>query len=211
VGVDGEGEKIELVRAPASDDPFMEKVAAIYDRNQLFLDVVQDYYRVFNKNMAEPYKEWRRLSYKEVQYERVLSEQARKEKIAGVALLVAGVVSTQGSGTSALAARYLGLVSGGYIFAKSYDKDAQASVHASVLRELGASLEGELAPSIVDLQDRTVTLGGTVEQQFGAWKDTMQRLFEAEFNLDSPDADQPSQPSVLLDESSKGRFEASNE
>jgi hypothetical protein len=211
VEVDGEGEKIELVRAPASDDPFMEKVAAIYDRNQLFLDVVQDYYRVFNKNMAEPYKEWRRLSYKEVQYERVLSEQARKEKIAGVALLVAGVVSTQGSGTSALAARYLGLVSGGYIFAKSYDKDAQASVHASVLRELGASLEGELAPSIVDLQDRTVTLGGTVEQQFGAWKDTMQRLFEAEFNLDSPDADQPSQPSVLLDESSKGRFEASNE
>ena len=106
----------------------------------------------------------------------------------------------------------MGLVSGGYIScAKSYDKDAQASVHASVLRELGASLEGELAPSIVDLQDRTVTLGGTVEQQFGAWKDTMQRLFEAEFNLDSPDADQPSQPSVLLDESSKGRFEASNE
>lgn len=177
---------VTLLRAPATDNPFMDKIDSVYARNQLFLDVVQDYYRVFTRNMAAPYKEWRRLSYKEVQYERILSEQARKEKIAGVALMAAGVVGgAQGRGFSTSAGRYLALVSGGYLFAKSFEKNAQASVHASVLRELGASLEGELAPSIVQLQDRTVTLGGTVEQQFASWRSTLQNLFDAEFNVNS--------------------------
>ncbi len=191
---------VTLLRAPAPDNPFMDKIDSVYARNQLFLDVVQDYYRQFTAKMAEPYKEWRRLSYKEVQYQRILSEQARKEKIAGVALMAAGVVGgAQGSGSSAAAGRYLALVSGGFIFAKSYDKNAQASAHASVLRELGASLEDELAPSIVNLQDRTVTLGGTVEQQFERWRNTLQNLFEAEFNITAPPAESATEP-ALADE-----------
>lgn len=186
---------VTLVRAPATDNPFMDKIDSVYARNQLFLDVVQDYYRVFTRNMAEPYKEWRRVSYKEVQYERVLSEQARKEKIAGVALMAAGVAAgARGSGFSTSAGRYLALVSGGYLFAKSFEKNAQASVHASVLRELGASLEGELAPSIIQLQDRTVTLGGTVEQQFKSWRTTLQNLFDAEFNVNSEPTEPAAQP-----------------
>ena len=34
--------------------------------------------------MSLPYEEWRKLSYKEVLYERQLREQARKEQIAGL-------------------------------------------------------------------------------------------------------------------------------
>ncbi len=174
---------IRLIRAPAQGDPFMAKIDAIYDRNQVFLDVVQDYYRAFNDNMQKPYEEWRSLSFKEVQQERILREQARKEKLAGVALLVGGVAAGSGSGSSAALTRYVSLVSGGYIFAKTYEKNSRAAMHASTLRELGASLEGELAPSIVDLQDRTVTLGGTVDQQFDRWRETLQSLFRAEFNI----------------------------
>ena len=209
--------QITLIRAPAEGDPFMRKVDHIYARNQMFLDVVQDYYRVFNANMEEPYREWRKLSYKEVQYERQLREQSNREKLAGVALMAGGVLASvyennrrderedRSRNREVDIGSYVALVSGGWLFAKSYEKEAQASLHAETLRELGVSLEGELAPSIVDLQDRTVTLSGTVDDQFTEWKSILQTLFDAEFQYQNqggqPQAIDSSGPAYLNDSS----------
>ena len=67
-----------LVRAPAANDPMIRRIERIRARNDLFLDVIQDYYRVFNSNMAHPYQEWRKASYREVVYSRQLKTQARQ-------------------------------------------------------------------------------------------------------------------------------------
>ncbi|MEO0367616.1 MAG: hypothetical protein AAF197_02400 [Pseudomonadota bacterium] len=176
-----EGDEIVLIGAPAENDPMMARIDRIQARNQMFLDVVQDYYRAFNKNMESPYAEWRKLGYREVVYERQLRQQAKQERIAGIALMAAGVVASRGSGTSNTIGRYLSLVSGGWLFARSYGKDNEASIHGETLRELGVSLENELAPSVVDLQERTVTLSGTVEEQFESWRDILQQMFVNEF------------------------------
>ena len=60
----------------------------------------------------------------------------------------------------------------------------QANSHATTLRELGASLESELEPSVVDLQDRSVTLSGTVEDQFKEWRGILQKIFENENGIE---------------------------
>ncbi|MFT4635438.1 MAG: hypothetical protein ACI9OI_001230, partial [Chitinophagales bacterium] len=40
--------QLSLTRIPADNDPMMQRVERIRSRNDLFLDVVQDYYRAFN-------------------------------------------------------------------------------------------------------------------------------------------------------------------
>lgn len=169
----------KLARIPASDDPIMLKVDRIRSRNDLFLDVIQDYYRAFNSNMSVPYQEWRKLSYKEVLLERQLREQARKEKIAGIVAIAGSVaVANSSNSRSARLGGLLGSVYGGRVFARSFQKADQALSHSETLREMGRSLELELEPSVVDLQDRSITLSGTVDDQFIEWRRILSRMFE---------------------------------
>ena len=180
VSVDENG-KIRLLRLPANNDPMMQRVDRIRSRNDLFLDVVQDYYRAFNAKMEGPYQEWRKLSYREVLYARQLKEQARREKIAGVAVIAGGVVAaTQGDSRATRGAGHIGIIGGARIFANSFLKSEEALSHSSILREMSASLETELEPSIVDLQDRSVTLTGTVDDQYQEWRRILAEMFRLE-------------------------------
>lgn len=175
---DEEG-RYSLVRIPSDDDPVMKKVERIRARNDLFLDVIQDYYRAFNNTMSIPYQEWRKLSYKEVLYARQLKEQARREKIAGVVAIASGlVVANSNSSRTTRIGGLTGSAYGARLFANSFLKSDQALQHSETLRELGRSLELELEPSVVDLQDRSVTLTGTVEDQYIEWRRILSRMFE---------------------------------
>lgn len=170
-----------LVRIPSGDDPLLQNINRIRSRNDLFLDVIQDYYRGFNQRMSVSYQELRKVSYKEVQRERQLREQGRKEKIAGVVAIVAGVaVSTSSRSNSTQIGGFLGSVYGAQLFARSFLKTDQALAHSERLRELGRSLELELEPSVIDLQDQSVTLTGTVADQFAEWQRILSRMFELE-------------------------------
>ena len=172
---------VSLVSIPSEDDPFMRKVDRIRSRNDLFLDVIQDYYRAFKSDMSSPYQEWRKLSYKEVLKERQVREQARKEKIAGVVAIAGGVVAARTSRNGATqVAGIAGSIYGANLFARSFIKSEQALAHSETLREMGSSLELALEPSVIDLQDRSVTLSGTVEDQFQDWRRILSRMFELE-------------------------------
>ena len=172
--------RYSLLRAPAANDPMIKRVDRIRARNDLFLDVVQDYYRVFNGNMAHPYQEWRKTSYKEVLYERQLKSQAKKEKIAGVAALVVGVLAQGSSSRYSRAAGHVGIFAGAEMIWRGYQKQNESMIHSATLRELGASLEAELEPSVIDLQERSITLSGTVDDQFQEWRRILAEMFVAE-------------------------------
>lgn len=176
-----ESGQLSLNRIPADNDPMMLRVERIRSRNDLFLDVVQDYYRAFNRRMEAPYQEWRKLSYKEVLYSRQLKEQGRKERIAGLATIAAGIAAaTSNNSRTTRGAGHIGIFTGARLFGNSFLKTEEALGHSSTLRELGASLESELEPSIVDLQDRSVTLSGTVDDQYQEWRRILGEMFRIE-------------------------------
>jgi len=176
-----ESGQLSLNRIPADNDPMMLRVERIRSRNDLFLDVVQDYYRTFNNKMDGPYQEWRKLSYKEVLYARQLKEQGRKEKIAGLVVMAGGLAAAaSGKSRTTRGAGHVGIIAGAGIFVNSFLKTEEALEHSSTLRELGASLESELEPSIVDLQDRSVTLSGTVDDQYQEWRRILGEMFRLE-------------------------------
>jgi hypothetical protein len=131
--------------------------------------------------MDGPYQEWRKLSYKEVLYERQLKEQGRKEKIAGLVAMAGGLAAAAaGNNRATRGAGHVGIIAGAGVFVNSFLKTEQALGHSSTLRELGASLESELEPSIIDLQDRSVTLSGTVDDQYQEWRRILGDMFRLE-------------------------------
>lgn len=187
--------EITLQRIPATSDPMMQRVERIQASNDLYLDVVQDYYRAFNRNMSAPYNEWRKNSYKEALYERQIREQARKEKIAGIVTLVGGIaLAVEGDSGVSRAAGNIGIFGGAQLFRRSFGKADEANIHREALLEMGASLESELESSVVDLQDRSITLSGTVEDQQKEWRRILSRMFAIDEGL----------PSVQLDETQEG-------
>ena len=48
------------------------------------------------------------------------------------------------------------------------------------LEELGESLENEVAPRVFSLDDRTITLTGSVEEQYAQWKDILSDIYASE-------------------------------
>ena len=60
------------------------------------------------------------------------------------------------------------------------DKRAESKLHAETLLELGSSLGAEINPQVIELDERSVTLTGTVEQQYGQWREVLQGIYAEE-------------------------------
>ena len=69
----------------------------------------------------------------------------------------------------------------------SYAQRDEASLHIETLSELGQSLEEELTPSVIDLQDRTITLTGTVRDQYSEWRKLLADMYYLETGYPRPD------------------------
>ena len=55
----------ELLRLPAPDDPMLERVRRVREREYLFIDTLDEYYANFQRNMYRPYHQWRAATYDE--------------------------------------------------------------------------------------------------------------------------------------------------
>ncbi|MCP4513413.1 MAG: hypothetical protein GY826_44225 [Fuerstiella sp.] len=53
-------------------------------------------------------------------------------------------------------------------------------MQVETLREIAASLDAEIEPHSVALEDQTVTLSGTVEQQYDQWREILRQIYIAE-------------------------------
>ena len=69
---------------------------------------------------------------------------------------------------------------GAYLIRSSFDKRAEAQMHMEALEELGQSLEDEVAPQVISLEDRSITLTGSVEEQYEQWREILADLYAAE-------------------------------
>lgn len=166
-------------RLPADNDPMIKRIRQIRERDYLFIDTMQEYYGTFAREMKRPYWRWRQESYDEVMALRSLQNSARNRTIAGAATLIAGIFAA--SNSSSAVTRTVGstaMAAGGYIIKSGIDKDSESKIHIEALQELGDSLEASIEPQIIELEDRTVTLSGTVDNQYQQWKEILQEIYQ---------------------------------
>lgn len=182
----------EIQRLPAEGDPMLDRIRQIRERDYLFVDTLQDYYGGFVKEMEDHYQQWRAQSYEEVIALKHMQREARNRKIMGVAAILGGIAAAGSDSGSASTAGQVAVAAGGYMVKSGFDKSAESKMHVEALQELGDSMEAQIEPQVIELEDRTITLEGTVENQYNQWRDILRELYELETgSVTGPQAQRP--------------------
>jgi hypothetical protein len=180
---------ISLRRLPAEDDPMLNRIRGLRQRHYVFVDTLQGHYAGFSEEMYEPYQEWRKASYEETVALRELESEAQREMIAGGAAIIAGIVAQTSGSSATRSAGAVGVIGGGVLLKSGLEKRAESKIHSLALEELGQSLDAEITPRVIELEDRTVQLTGNVEDQYGQWRELLADIYAAELAaLEPPDS-----------------------
>tara|TARA_B110000858_G_scaffold198464_1_gene265350 strand:+ start:17849 stop:19054 length:1206 start_codon:yes stop_codon:yes gene_type:complete len=170
-----------IASLPAETDPVLERVRDIRERDFMFIDTVQDNYATYVRQMRLPYDTWRALSYDETIELRELRAASNRRFIAGAVAVVGGLAAATNGGNYATQTGGAFVVgAGAYLLKEGFDKRAEAKLHSDALEELGESLEKEVAPRVFSLDDRTITLTGSVEEQYAQWKEILADIYATE-------------------------------
>ena len=182
LGIDKKG-RYFITRLPADDDPVLLRVKQIRERDYMFVDTLQEYYASFVRQMEVPYLEWRRAFYEENKALQEVKAQSRNRIIGGALAVLAGILAQGIDSRTARTAGAVGIGAGATAVMSGLNKREEAKVHAEALEEISASLDAEMQPHTMKLEDRTITLSGSVNEQYGQWRQLLRDIYNAETGL----------------------------
>jgi hypothetical protein len=182
----------QVVRLPADDDPLMQRMDRIRERDYALLDTINEHYSLFADNMSEPYTNWRRYSYSELEAKDEARRASVTRKLLGAAAIIGGLVVGAEANTYAGQAAATGAIFGGAYAVKSgFDKGAEVKMHSDSLKQLGESFQSEVQPMVVEVEGRTLQLKGTAEEQYHEWRRLLKELYENETGTAAPTTPAP--------------------
>ena len=173
-----------VTRLPADDDPVVQRMQRVRERDYALLDTLNEYYANFGGSIAEPYTQWRKYTHEELEAEAQAKRDALARQVLGAVAVVGGVMAGSETSSSAGSAAATAAVIGGiYAFKSGLDKRAEIKIHAESLKQLGDSFQAEVQPMVVDVEGRTLQLKGSAEQQYAEWRQLLRELYEHETGL----------------------------
>ena len=171
-------------RLPAPDDPVAQRMQRVRERDYALIDTLNEYYTNFGGSIEQPYTQFRKFSYEELEAEATAKREALTRQLLGAAAVVGGIMAGQSSNSSAASAAATAAVIGGiYAFRSGLDKRSEIKVHAESLKQLGDSFQAEVQPLVVDIEGRTLQLKGSAEEQYAEWRRLLRELWENETGL----------------------------
>lgn len=173
-----------VVRLPASNDPIATRVQRIRESDAKVLDTLDGYYTGFSEQMREPYGDFRRTSWDEIDKQERALASARTRTFLGAAAVAASILvpSSCSSNTTCnldQAARYAGSIGGITSVLSGLKKYSDARTHAQAFGELARSFQSEVASQVVDVEGRSLRLTGTAEEQYREWRELL-RQYQAD-------------------------------
>ena len=162
-------------RLPAADDPVAQRVERIRERDTAVIDTLDGYALGFSEQMQQPYGEFRRTSYDEIDKEEAARSSARMRTILGAAAVAASIFAPGSCNSTTScnlnsAARYAGSIGGVAAFMSGLKKYADAKTHAQAFSELARSFQSDVSTQVVDVEGRSLKLTGTAEEQYLEWR-----------------------------------------
>ena len=196
--------RYRIRRLPAEDDAMMARVDRIRQRDDMFVDALNAHYAGFYDRMEEPYDEWRAASYEEEEALRRIRRKARKMAIIGGILALGGLMSSSSS-NAGQAAGDAAAIGGVLLVNAGIEKSREGQMHKEALRELGASVDAEVTPLLIEVEGRTLRLEGSAEAQYTEWRRLLGEIFAAETGLpvdaaegEASEVGEPSSPGTGL-------------
>ena len=181
--------QVRLVSMPSDADPMFERVRSIRVQEQLFVDNLQPTYSQFSNQMENSYLAWQEASFTEAQLRREARRKSALQMIGGAALITAAVAmafsgNNQNRNFGREVATVAGGVGGAVLLSSGFKSRDEARFHQSALNEMGESINLEMAPQVVTLEEESVELTGDIAQQFQQWRAFLNRMYELEATPD---------------------------
>ena len=111
---------------------------------------------------------------------RQLESEARTQLLVGGLSVLAGIAAATSDDRNVRTAGAVGIYAGGGLLKSGLERRAEANIHSLALEELGQSLEAEITPQVIELEDRTVQLSGTIDDQYSQWREILSDIYAAE-------------------------------
>ena len=180
---------IVLTSLPSEDNTMYQKVRAIRVRDQLFVDQLQTDYEQFAAKIAPSYQLWQQQTLSEYQAQRQAKKDATKAAI-GAALMLGLAVA---AGSSAYDNNYdpvgdslattamvgAGMLSLG-LAGDAIKSTEEAKMHNDLIKELGDTVEIDMAPKVVAFEEKEKELVGDAKEQFAQWRAFLKTIYELE-------------------------------
>ncbi|MCZ6911557.1 MAG: hypothetical protein O7F72_02005 [Proteobacteria bacterium] len=174
----------EVRRLPSVDDPMVARMMRIRQREYMYIDTLDEYYAGMYRQMDQPYADWRKFTFEEAQALRELKAAARNRMLAGAAMIIGGIMVDSKSDTQAARiAGASGVIGGVAVFKSGMDRAKESKLHFEAMKELGESMEAQVAPMVVEVEGQTVELTGTVDAQFDEWRVILRDIYAAETGI----------------------------
>lgn len=180
--VKADKDRTRLVSLPAEEDTLYQLVLQIKERDDLFVETLQQYSEGFAEKIDASYRDWARQSFYE---RRVHDEGVAASVTQGLlsALAIIGGVVVAADSESTPETRHLGQVlvgAGAYGAYDAYQDYEATEIHQAALKELGQSLDLEVEPQVVQVENQTRTLTGSVEDQYQQWHEILNEIYLSE-------------------------------
>ena len=145
---------VKMSGLPARDDAMYQKVNKIRISEYAFIDTVDEQFEIFYKKMRLTYAYWRRYSYELIQYSKQV-EQAGLD----------GRRSREGN----LA-----------VMERVYKSYKESKMNEDTLREMAASFDNEISPTVTELEGTVIRLNGSLQVQYDEWRRLLREIYAAE-------------------------------
>lgn len=170
-----------IQRLPALDDPALLRMADLRARDLTFVDRIDEYVGDYAREMQPSYDRWRQSSHAEVTQMKELKTSGMLRKIGGALAVLGGLAAMTASNNSGLGAAGVASVAGGaYLFGSGVEKSREAVIHEAALEELADSFGTGMKPHHIELSNRSITLSGTVDEQYAQWRALLAELYRTE-------------------------------
>lgn len=180
----GAGE-VSIVRLPAENDPMVDRLRQIRERDRLVIDTLNEHYANFYYGIALPYEGWRKRTREQSIAYRQVRRSAAMRALIGAAV-IAGSVQFEPSTSSysryraQSIAQSVAISKGMNTIMNALRQRSEANVHREEIKELSESFIAEAAPMVLQVQGETMRLTGTAEAQYESWRKLLREIYEAE-------------------------------
>jgi len=172
--------KYKIRRLPSVDDPMVQRMRAVREREYTFADTMNEYYASLYYEMSPPYEDWRKMSREETLNYQELKKSAWTRGLLGLAAIVGAVMYESQPGDGNAAITNTAVLMGVQGIMSGFEKKSEAKEHGESLRELGESFDSEAEPLVIELEGQTRRLTGTAEQKYIEWRRLLREIYSSE-------------------------------
>jgi hypothetical protein len=185
---------ITITRLPADDDPMMARLLKIRERDQMYVDTLNEYYEGFYNEMWSPYEDWRKANYVEQTAIRSIKRKALFQKLIGALMVAAAIGLGVGDVQGTAALQSVMVIAGGAVIINGFNVSKEAEIHRDAIQELSESFGKEMKPITVEFQGETYKLTGSAEEQYKHWRELLRQIYYKETGFVEPDATDKDHP-----------------